>query len=77
MEDSNELSLRPHEWKNQIHQVGTMRCAYIIRRCNNDCMDVNYARMWTIHKHVTTKDERCKANTRVTPFQDGISGNNW
>jgi hypothetical protein len=27
-------------------------------------MDVNYARMWTIHKPITTKDERCKANTK-------------
>jgi hypothetical protein len=62
MEHSNELSLWPHEWKNQIHQDGAMRCAYRIITCS-DCMDVSYARMWTIHKPMTTKNERCKTNT--------------
>jgi len=63
MEHSNELSLSPHEWKNQIHQDGAMRCIYKIRRCNSNCMDVSYARMWIIHKPMTIKNERRRANT--------------
>jgi len=26
-------------------------------------MDINYARMWIVHKPVTIKDESCKTNT--------------
>jgi hypothetical protein len=50
MEHFNELLFLPLEWKNQIHEDGTRRCAY-------------KKRMWIVHKFVATKDESHIANT--------------
>jgi hypothetical protein len=50
------------EWKNRILKDGVRRRAYKIR-CKSDYMDINYARMWIVHKPVTIKDESYKTNT--------------
>jgi hypothetical protein len=31
--------------------------------CNNDSLNFSYAKLWIVHKLVTTKDEGCKVNT--------------
>jgi len=38
-------------------------CVYIRGRCNSDYLDFSYARLWTNHKPIKTKDESYRANT--------------
>jgi hypothetical protein len=38
-------------------------CVYIRGRCNSDYLDFSYARLWTNHKPIKTKDEGYRANT--------------
>ncbi len=36
---------------------------FIEKKCYNDCVDLSYVRMQTIHKFGTTKNESYKTNT--------------
>jgi hypothetical protein len=58
MEHPNEL---PFDYFNgKSKKMGLRGVVTKKIRCNNDCMDINNARVWIVHYLTTTEDESCR-----------------